>query len=146
MANIREILEKKQLRCTKQREMIYEALASTRCHPTAEELFAAVRTKEPGLSLATIYNTLDALTECGMVRRIPCPMGTGACRFDWETHDHVHVTTSDGRIMDAPEDLSARLLTAIPPEVLAEIEQRMGVKVCGLSLQVVADQRPSTGC
>src|SRR5689334_4340167 len=91
------------------------------------------------MSLATIYNTLDALAACGMVRRLPCPMGSGACRFDAEVHDHVHVTTSDGRIMDAPDDLSGQLIGATPASVLSEIERRMGVKICGLSLQVVAD-------
>jgi Fe2+ or Zn2+ uptake regulation protein len=133
--NIREVLDKNGLRCTRQREVIYEALAATRMHPTAEELFSSVRAIEPGLSLATVYNTLDALTACGLVRRLPCP--SGACRFDAEMHDHVHLSTSDGRIIDAPEDLSGRLLGAIAPEVIAELEQRMGVRVRGLSLQVV---------
>jgi len=138
--SIREVLDKNGLRCTRQREVIYEALAATKAHPTAEELFSSVRSVEPGLSLATVYNTLDALTACGLVRRLPCP--SGACRFDAATHDHVHLSTSDGRIVDAPEDLSDRLLSGIPAEVIAELEQRMGVRVRGLALQVVTGTAP----
>jgi Fur family peroxide stress response transcriptional regulator len=145
---IRDVFDKNGLRCTRQREVIYEALAATKSHPTAEEIFHLVRGVEPGLSRATVYNTLDALTACGLVRRLPCPNGSGACRFDSETHDHVHLATCDGRIVDAPEDLSIRLLSGIPAEVIPELERRMGVRVRGLTLQVVTgpDQVPSPGC
>jgi Fur family peroxide stress response transcriptional regulator len=137
-ANIRDVLDRNGLRCTRQREVIYEALAATKSHPTAEELFHSVRPLEPGLSLATVYNTLDALSACGLVRRLPCPSGSGACRFDAVTQDHVHISLGDGRIMDAPDDLSGRLLGSIPPAVIAELEQRLGVRVRGLSLRVDA--------
>jgi Fe2+ or Zn2+ uptake regulation protein len=136
--NIREVLDRNGLRCTRQREVIYQALAAARSHPTAEELFQSVRPMEPGLSLATVYNTLDALSACGLVRRMPCPGGSGACRFDAITRDHVHIAIADGRIVDAPEDISGRLLGAIPQDVIAELEQRMGVRVRGLSLRVDA--------
>jgi Fe2+ or Zn2+ uptake regulation protein len=146
LTTIREVLDRNGLRCTRQRELIFDALASTRAHPTAEELFHSVRHVEPGLSLATVYNTLDALTACGLVRRLPCPNGSGACRFDAATHEHVHLSLSDGRIVDAPGDLSERLLRGIPPGVIAELEQRMGVRVRGFSLQIdAAPDRPARG-
>jgi Fe2+ or Zn2+ uptake regulation protein len=141
--SIREVLDKNGLRCTRQREVIYDALASAKTHPTAEELFTSVRCVEPGLSLATVYNTLDALAACGLVRRLPCP--NGACRFDACMHDHVHLSTGDGRIVDVPEDLSGRLLSGIPADVIAELEERLGVRVRGLSLQVVTGSGPSCG-
>jgi Fe2+ or Zn2+ uptake regulation protein len=136
--SIREVLDKNGLRCTRQREVIYEALAATKAHPTAEELFSSVRAVEPGLSLATVYNTLEALSSCGLVRKLPSP--GGACRFDATVCDHVHLSTSDGRIMDAPEDLSDRLLSGISAEVIAELEQRLGVRVRGLALRVDAER------
>ncbi|MEX2218700.1 MAG: Fur family transcriptional regulator [Phycisphaerales bacterium] len=140
MANIREVLDRNGLRCTRQREVIFNALESTKTHPTAEELFHRVREVEPGLSLATVYNTLDALSACGLVRRLPCPSGTGPCRFDADTDDHVHIATAEGTILDTPHDLSERLISSIPPEVVAELERRMGVRVRGLSIQVVAER------
>jgi Fur family transcriptional regulator, iron response regulator len=143
MVNIREILEQHDLRCTRQREQVYLALVSTSAHPTAEELFqmvSAARSEgdDGSLSLATVYNALEAFTACGLVRRIPCPSGSGACRFDADTSDHVHLATDDGKLRDVPADLSERLLATIPADVLQDLERRMGVRIRGVSMQVVA--------
>jgi Fe2+ or Zn2+ uptake regulation protein len=138
--SIRHIFDSHGLRCTRQREQIYEALAATRAHPTAEELLHSVRHTEPGLSLATIYNTLEAFTACGLARRIPCPSGSGPCRYDADISDHVHITTPDGRVIDLPHDLSRKLLEHVPVEILAEVEQRMGLKVSGMSVQVIGQE------
>jgi Fur family transcriptional regulator, peroxide stress response regulator len=147
MKPIREIFDQHGLRCTRQREQIYLALKHTRNHPTADELFQMVAEactgEEAGLSLATVYNALEAFTACGLVRRLPCPTGSGACRFDADTSDHAHVATMDGQLLDVPPDLSAQLLANLPREVLAELERRMGVRVQGVSVQVVAEgKRP----
>ena len=142
MAAIRELFERRGLRCTRQREQIYEALACTRSHPTADELFQAVRASEPGLSLATIYNTLDAFAECGLARRLACPSGNGPCRYDADVSEHVHMALRDGRLLDLPPDLSGRLLSDISPTVLKELEGRLGVRVAGLSVQVLAEPVP----
>lgn len=142
----RAVFERYGLRCTKQREVIYAALAATKSHPTADELFHAVIAVEPGLSLATVYNALEAFSEVGLVRRLPCHLGSGACRFDADTTDHVHVARSDGRIEDVPHELSSRLLSSIPSEVLADMERRMGIRIEGLSVQLNAkpDQPPAS--
>lgn len=138
----RTLFERHGLRCTRQREVIYAALASTKCHPTADELFHTVLAVEPGLSLATVYNTLDAFTEVGLVRRLPCPAGSGACRFDADTADHVHIAMPDGRIEDVPCEVSDRLISSVPADVLAELETRLGIRIAGLNVQVIAKPAP----
>jgi len=140
---VRTLFERYGLRCTRQREQIYVTLAATKSHPTAEELFNTVQHAEPGLSLATVYNTLDAFSECGLVRRVPCPSGSGACRYDADMREHVHVTTGDGRIMDVPDDLGAQLLGSIPKTVLKDLEERLGVRIEGVNIQIVAESRRS---
>lgn len=140
-AGVREVLERHGLRCTKQRERIYAALACTKAHPTAEELFTAVQDGEPGLSLATVYNTLDAFAACGIVRRVPCPSGSGACRYDADMTQHVHITTADGRLVDVPQDLGSQLLQALPESVLADLERRLGMRVGSVNIQIVAEPR-----
>lgn len=146
MPGTREIFDRHDLRCTRQREQVYVALMKTKSHPTAEELFHMVAanghgngSEEAGLSLATVYNALEAFTACGLVRRIPCPTGSGACRYDGDTSEHVHVTTEDGKLIDVPADLSRALLDHVPTSVLYELERRMGVRIRGVSVQVVAD-------
>ena len=75
--DLRELFRAHGLRCTRQRERIYEALASSTSHPTAEELHLAVRDADGGLSLATVYNTLEAFTERGLCRRVPSASTSG---------------------------------------------------------------------
>ncbi len=136
---ISNLFRSRGLRRTKQREAIYGALAASRAHPTAEELFAVVRGGESCLSLATVYNTLEAFVAAGLAQRVPPADGFASCRYDADTTPHAHVELSDGRVMDVPSDLSGRLLAGIPGALIAEIEHRLDVSVRGLSLRVLAD-------
>jgi len=134
------------VRRTRQREVVYEALASCTSHPTAEELHERVKSLAPGLSLATVYNALDVFTEVGLCRRIPGPGGGDACRFDADVRPHAHITLHDGRVLDVPHDLSERLLDALPAGTIRELEQRLGVSIRGVSLGfTAATPRPQHG-
>ena len=134
----RELFARHGLRCTRQRDELYRALAASKAHPTAEELFEQVRPTSPSLSLATVYNTLDAFCRVGLCIRLPNATGVGPCRFDAETCRRVHVALDDGRVLDAPEDVSNRILDAISDEDLRELERRLGVRIGQVQLQLVA--------
>ncbi len=137
-SDIRSLFHSHDLRHTRQREVVFQALAATKSHPTAEELHRAVQEAEPGLSLATVYNTLEALTACGLSLRIPGVGESGACRYDADTSAHAHVHHPDGRLEDIPHDLSERLMDGIDPEVLQALERRLGISVARVSIQVDA--------
>lgn len=134
--DLRALFRAHGLRCTRQREQIYTALAASKSHPTAEELHHVFRDADDALSLATVYNTLDAFTDRGLCRRIPSATGSGPSRFDADLVDHAHILLEDGRVLDLPRDLGDRIARQIPPEVIAEIEQRLGVTIDGVSLQL----------
>lgn len=137
MTHARELFARHGLRCTPQRETIYAALVATKAHPTAEELFQQVRTRLPGVSLATVYNTLEALTRRGLARRFNNPHEPeGPARFDADTSPHVHVISDDGRIRDVPEDLGDRLMSSLPPALLDELEARLGVRVDRVNIEL----------
>jgi Fur family transcriptional regulator, peroxide stress response regulator len=55
------------LSVTHQRLAIFEALASSREHPSAEQIHKAVQRRIPTLSLATVYKNLEALKGIGAV-------------------------------------------------------------------------------
>ena len=55
------------LSVTRQRLAIFEALAASREHPSAEDIHRAVRRRVPQLSLATVYKNLEALRDIGAV-------------------------------------------------------------------------------
>ncbi|MEL6328613.1 MAG: transcriptional repressor [Planctomycetota bacterium] len=134
--DLRETFREHGLRCTRQREVIYEALAATKAHPTAEELHEMVRRIEPGLSLATVYNTLEAFSETGLCRKLAGKGGNGASRYDADVTPHVHIALKDGRVVDVPADLSSAMLGAVPPRTLAELEERLGVKITGVNVDL----------
>lgn len=135
-ADMRAFFRLHGLRCTRQRELIYSALAATKLHPTAEELFTAVRTDEPGLSLATVYNTLEVFTDRGLCRRLPSAHGNGPSRYDTDTDQHVHIMLDDGRVVDMPDDLAPLLDAGLPPRFMAEVERRLGIRLTGFHIQL----------
>jgi len=65
-----ETISQKGFRFTAQRREVYDALLIRRDHPTAVEVFMRVQKKLPGISLATVYNCLETLTACGLVRAV----------------------------------------------------------------------------
>lgn len=58
------------LRSTPQREVVYSVLLQKRDHPTADEVYARVREEMPTISLATVYNCLEALVGCEVIRAV----------------------------------------------------------------------------
>jgi Fe2+ or Zn2+ uptake regulation protein len=86
------------LKATPQRLAILRALEGDESHPTAQDLFERLRGGFPTLSVATVYNTLSALTR--LRRCAPLELG-GPVRFDPNTtaHDHA-VCERCGQIRD----------------------------------------------
>ena len=72
-------------------------------HVTAESLYGAVRDKGEAVSLATVYNTLRAFCDAGLMQEV---MVDGAkSYFDTRTDDHPHFFWEDeARLTDAPAD------------------------------------------
>jgi len=115
------------VRCTKQRLELYKALAAAENHPTAEELHDVVNGRAGSMSLATVYNTLETFCRQGLCRKLP--MCCGKARYDANLSEHLHLITSDGRIQDVPEDLGARIVDALPKQLVRDVERRMGVRI-----------------
>jgi Fe2+ or Zn2+ uptake regulation protein len=87
------------LRLTPQRLHVYEVLLQRRDHPTAEEVFLRAKGDMPEISMATVYNCLDALVQCGLAKQVN--MDRGATRFcpNMREHSHFHCE-SCGVIVD----------------------------------------------
>jgi Fur family peroxide stress response transcriptional regulator len=103
--------QKKGLKLTNQRIAIYEALASTDTHPTADILYQEVREKYPLISLNTVYNTLEALKEIGEIAQIQTDV---SARFDANMAPHHHLVCLHCRKI---EDFSDPELDQIPLRV-----------------------------
>ncbi len=85
---LNERLARRGFRFTPQREHVYSVLLQKRDHPTAEEVFIRAKREMPDISMATVYNCLDALVECGLARQVT--LGRGAARFCPNMREHCH--------------------------------------------------------
>ncbi len=57
-------------RLTPQRREVYEVLVAERDHPTATQVFLRAKQRMPSISLATVYNCLETLVECGLAKQV----------------------------------------------------------------------------
>ena len=103
------------LRCTSQRYAVLRCLLNHPCHPTAEEIHGVVNRHDPRVSRATVYNSLHALVESGLVREVK--LGGDAARFEPHRERHHHfVCDRCGGIED------------VEWFELSDVAQRSGVK------------------
>ncbi|MGA1594250.1 MAG: Fur family transcriptional regulator, partial [Ilumatobacteraceae bacterium] len=77
------------LKLTPQRQLIFQLLDGNQRHPTADELFAEASSRMPGISLRTVYQTLNDLVAMGELSSHT--LGGGATRFDPNTSEHHHL-------------------------------------------------------
>src|SRR6266853_4192657 len=80
-------------RFTPQRQHVYSVLLHKRDHPTAEEVFMRAKRQMPDISMATVYNCLDALVKCGLANEVA--LERGAVRFCPNMTEHCHVYCDD---------------------------------------------------
>ncbi|MGE3465469.1 MAG: Fur family transcriptional regulator [Pyrinomonadaceae bacterium] len=84
---------------TKAREVVLRVIRDSHLHLTASEVFDGAKALLPGISFATVYNSLRFLKEAGHIAEIH--FGNGASRFDRTTHRHDHaICTSCGTLVD----------------------------------------------
>ncbi len=80
-------------RMTPQRRFVYEVLMGSIDHPTATEVFIRVKDKMDSISLATVYNCLDALVGVGVVRQVNVDREPSRYCGNLEPHAHFHCET-----------------------------------------------------
>ena len=72
-------------------------------HVTAESLFASAKKQGEAVSLATVYNTLRAFCDAGLMQEVT--VDGSKSYFDTNVHDHPHFYWEDeARLTDAPAD------------------------------------------
>lgn len=124
------------LRCTRQRKSLYRSLCGTKAHPTAEQLFQELSLNHRDISLATVYNTLEALCRVGLAQKLPGK--GGSARYDADIHNHLHLRDHDsGVVADAPDHVSRMILDSIPGEILKQVEDQTGFRVQQIQMELV---------
>ncbi|ABW31869.1 Fur family transcriptional regulator [Acaryochloris marina] len=83
-----QTLKAKGLRVTPQRFAVYADLLARSDHPTAEQITNHLNQDGPTSSQATVYSSLQALREVGLVREVL--LEEGVCRYDANIEPHHH--------------------------------------------------------
>lgn len=103
------------LRATPQREVVYNVLLTKRDHPTADEVFARVKTELPTISLATVYNCLETLVQCDLVRAVNFERGPTRYCPNLRPHAHFHdERTGETHDIDLPASLLDQVRSILP--------------------------------
>lgn len=84
-----DALKQNGIRITPQRHAILEYLISSESHPTADDIYKALESDYPNMSVATVYNNLRVFKTAGLVKELT--YGDSSSRFDFVTHDHYHI-------------------------------------------------------
>ena len=111
------------LRMTKQRKEVYGVLLDERDHPTAQDVFLRSKDRMPSISLATVYNCLEALVGHSLVKQVNfdrspsryCPNLEEHVHFQDETTGEIHdVVFKEGvrleDFLDLPQGVEVREL------------------------------------
>ena len=121
------------LRMTEQRRIVADVLDAATDHPDVEELHARASARDPKISIATVYRTVNLFEEAGIIERLE--FGDGRARYedaDRDHHDHlIDVTTGEVIEFVDPEI-----------EVLQEkIAEKLGYELRGHRLELYGVKR-----
>lgn len=90
---------------SRQRELILKVLKEACTHPTADEIYSALKKDLPNISLATVYRNLNQLVLNGEIKKIE-NLETCA-HFDHNIHKHHHfICIKCNKIYDIPQEVS----------------------------------------
>lgn len=84
---------------TKQRQAVLQVIRESNEHLTANEVFDEARRLLPGISFATVYNSLRYLKNEGLIGEVR--FGTDAARYDRKLTRHDHAICNNcGKLVD----------------------------------------------
>jgi Fe2+ or Zn2+ uptake regulation protein len=94
-----EAFRQQGLKLTPQRQLLFKLLDGNSVHPSAEALYVRASELMPGISLRTVYQTLNDLAAMGELQLVS--IDSGPSRFDPNVDDHHHaVCTECGDVVD----------------------------------------------
>ena len=118
---------------SRQREEVIKFIKSSYSHPTAEEVYVAVKTKDPAVSRSTVYRNLGLLVESGMLKKIS--MKVGPDRYDYMREPHNHaMCTKCGKVFDFEYSFEYEALAK-------KVKEQTGVEISidGIALEGICD-------
>lgn len=110
MEDLKKKLQERQHKMTPQRQLILQIfLDRPGEHLSAEDVHDVLREKRMEIGLATVYRTLDLLSDLGILQKME--FGDGCARYEVNTtdpskHHHHHlICTKCGKVYEFDDDL-----------------------------------------
>ena len=88
------------IRATRQLRAIHDVLNGTDRPISVEEIFRDAKAREPGLGVATVYRTVKALAEAGIVVSITLPGEAPRFELSGKGHHHHFQCNRCGRVFE----------------------------------------------
>ncbi len=133
--DLREALDRAGWRFTRQRAAVFDFLRAAENHPTAEEIYTAVRRDVHNISLATVYKALDALVDAGLANKIAD--ADGPARYDCRSETHYHLRdVNTGQLRDLETPYDPHLLDKLDPALVETLRQK-GFHVTSYRLELL---------
>ncbi len=124
---LRAALESAGCRYTLQRAAVFDYLSQVHSHPSAEEVYLAVRQGQSRISLATVYKSLEALVEVGLANKLT--YGDASARYEFRESEHYHLRdVATGEVHD--------LATPFDPDLLKKLDPRLSDRLAAAGFQV----------
>lgn len=118
---LRQKLRAQGVHLTAQRTAVFDYLSSVDHHPSAEDVFFAVKKKLPRISLATVYKNLEALVKHQAVSKLS--YGDASARYDIRTDHHYHARCLGcGKLWDLDAKNGSDWLKQVKPQAGFEVK------------------------
>ena len=126
--HLRETFRQAGRRLTHQRRLILEILQGSEDHLEAHELYAKVRSRDPDVSLATVYRTLSVLRELGLVEQHLLGEEHGHFEAAGENRHYHFTCLSCGKVIEFDSEAVE--------QVIQELRAQKGVRVTDAHLHL----------
>lgn len=110
-------------RRTASRQAIVEAVVGAKGHLTAEQIATQVQARFPSVNLSTVYRTLEALEELGVVDHVHLGHGRAVYHLADQTHQHLFCEMCE-RVEELPVTKLRPLFSLLEREFGFELDRR----------------------
>ncbi len=129
LRNLRSYLRENNLRFTTERVIILEEIFSSPPHFDAEQLFIQIRNKHQHISRATVYRTLDLLSQIGIIKKENLGQGYASYELNLNIPHHDHMICVEcGKVVEFVDEVIEKRQK--------EISEKYGMEMIRHQLQI----------
>lgn len=131
IGRLEQLCQAQGVRLNNKRRVIVDVIESAGGHPCVEDLYNRVIARDSKISMATVYRTVNILTDAGLLQRLE--LGDGKTRFEeagGEHHEHL-VDVQSGQVVEFREPQIEALVRSAA--------ERLGYHLVGYRLELFAN-------